>query len=123
MRNALSLAVAGALAVGTFAMTGCQSDVDANYDADARTRPSVDLEMGGGMNRTGAGSDTGSSASGFDRAGGGFGGTHGLNSGAIGSEPRPAAAQMTPSDQWTMPGALPPEQGANGPGGAPSPGR
>jgi hypothetical protein len=76
------------------------------------------------MNRTGSGSDNGSSASGFDRAGGGFSGSHGLNSGAIGtSAARPAGELMTSDDQWTTPGALPPEQGAAGPGGAPSPGR
>ena len=123
MRNALAIAIAGALALGTFGMTGCQSDENANYDADARTRPSVDAEMGGGMNRTGAGSDTGASASGMDRAGGGFGGTHGDNSGAIGSSARPAAGQITPDDQWTLPGANAPEVGSDGPGGAPSPGR
>jgi len=123
MRNALALAVAGALALGTFGLTGCQSDDTANVDADARTRPSIDLEMGGGMNRTGSGSDTGASASGMDRAGGGFSGTHGANSGAVGSSARPAGERMTPDDQWTLPGAIPPQTGAAGPGGAPTPGR
>ena len=124
MRNAIAVAVASALALGVVGLTGCQSSDDsASFDADARTRPSVDLEMGGGMNRTGSGSETGASASGFDRAGGGFSGTHGDNSGAIGSSARTAGGQMSPSDQWTMPGALPPEQGAAGAGGAPAPGR
>src|SRR5437868_11175030 len=122
MKNAIRLAIAGALAAGAWGLTGCQSDDNMNYDAEARTRPSVDLEMGGGMNRTGAGSETGASASGMDRAGGGFSGTHGGNSGAVGSA-RPAGERMTPSDQWTLPGALPPNQGAAGPGGAPTPGR
>jgi len=124
MKSLISLAAMGALALGTAYMTGCQSDDNINYDADARTRPSVDLEMGGGMNRTGAGSDTGASASGFDRAGGGFSGWHGANSGAIGSSSaRTAGERMTPDDQWTMPGALPPQEGAAGAGGAPTPGR
>jgi hypothetical protein len=123
MKNALAIAVAGALALGAFGVAGCQSDENANYDADARTRPSVDTEMGGGMNRTGAGSDDGSSASGMDRSGGGFSGSHGDNSGAIGSSPRPAAGRITADDQWTLPGALPPEEGSAGVGGAPAPGR
>ena len=123
MRKAIALVAAGVLGLGAVGLTGCQSDDNMNVDAEARTRPSVDLEMGGGMNRTGAGSETGASASGMDRAGGGFSGTHGGNSGAVGSAARPAGERMTPSDQWTLPGALPPNQGAAGPGGAPTPGR
>jgi len=124
MKRPIALVLAGALGLGAWSLTGCQSDQTADFDADARTRPSVDLEMGGGMNRTGAGSENGASASGFDRPGGGFSGSHGANSGAIGSSAaRPAGERMTPSDQWTTPGALPPQQGAAGPGGAPAPGR
>ena len=124
MRNAIALAVAGALAIGVSSLTGCQSDEAGSYDADARTRPSVDLEMGGGMNRTGAGSDTGASASGMDRAGGGYSGWRGGNSGSVGSaSARPAGERMTPSDDWTLPGANSPSVGAAGPGGAPTPGR
>src|SRR5436305_9894728 len=123
MKSPIALVLAGALGMGGFGLTGCQSDDTANIDADARTRPSVDLEMGGGMNRTGSGSENGASASGFDRAGGGFSGTHGDNSGAVGSAARPAGERMTPSDQWTTPGGLPPQEGTVGPGGAPAPGR
>ena len=83
MKSPIALVLAGALGMGGFGLTGCQSDDTANIDADARTRPSVDLEMGGGMNRTGAGSENGASASGFDRPGGGFSGSHGANSGAV----------------------------------------
>src|SRR5207249_3207130 len=104
MRSAIALTVASVMAAGAFGLTGCQSDDNMNYDADARTRPSVDLEMGGGMNRTGAGSESGASASGLDRPGGGFSGTHGANSGAVGAA-QPAGEKMTPSDQWTLPGA------------------
>src|ERR1043165_4047048 len=103
MRHAIAFAVAGAMALGLSGVTGCQSDKPGNFDADARTRPSVDLEMGDGMNRTGSGSDNGASASGMDRAGGGFSGTHGGNSGSVGSaNPRPAGERMTPSDDWTI---------------------
>src|SRR3954469_19650415 len=102
MRKVATLAVLGALTLGG-GMTGCQSDDNMSYDADARTRPSVDLEMGGGMNRTGAGSENGASASGFDRAGGGFSGSHGANSGTVG-EARPAGERMRPGDEWTLPG-------------------
>ena len=51
-----------------------------------------------------------------------IGGTHGANSGAVGSA-RPAGEKMSPSDQWTLPGANTPNVGAAGPGGAPTPGR
>jgi hypothetical protein len=122
MRNAIALAVAGTLAVGISGLTGCQSDNPGNFDADARTRPSVDLEMGGGMNRTGAGSETGASASGLDRAGGGFSGSHGANSGAVGSDARLAGDRIVP-DQPLPTGINTPNVGAAGVGGAPTPGR
>src|SRR5206468_11452995 len=97
MKRAIALAVAGALAAGAFGLTGCQSDDNMSYDAELRTRPSVDLEMGGGMNRTGAGSETGASASGLDRGGGGFSGTHGANSGAVDTgSARLAGEKITP---------------------------
>ncbi len=115
MKSALVLAVGSALALGAFGLVGCQTDDSVNYEADARTRPSVDSEMGGGMNRTGSGADDGSSASGMDRAGGGYSGEHGANSGAFGSA-RTAGDHINPDDQATIPGAA-------GPGGAPTPGR
>jgi hypothetical protein len=114
MRKLARLAVLCALTIG-FGMTGCQSD-NTSYDADARTRPSVDQEMGGGMNRTGSGSDNGSSASGMDRAGGGLSGSHGGNSGAAG-----AAAPATPDTKALGSGTI--GVGAAGAGGAPTPGR
>jgi hypothetical protein len=78
--------------------------------------------MGGGMNRTGAGSDSGASASGMDRGGGGFSGTHGANSGAVGTA-RLAGDRITPDEQSSLPGANSPVVGSAGPGGAPAPGR
>jgi hypothetical protein len=115
MRNLAKLAMLGSLAVA-FSMTGCQTGDNMSYDADARTRPSVDQEMGGGMNRTGSGSDNGSSASGMDRAGGGLSGSHGGNSGAVG-----AGAPATPDSKALGSGTI--GVGAAGAGGAPAPGR
>src|SRR4051812_13073153 len=122
MRSAIVLTVASVMAAGAFGLTGCQSGDNVNYDADARTRPSVDGEMGGGMNRTGAGSETGASSSGLDRAGGGFSGTHGANSGAVGSDARLAGERIVP-DQPLPTGINTPNVGAAGVGGAPTPGR
>ena len=81
MKNTISLAITGILGIAGFGLTGCQSDQNLANNPDYRTRPSVDQEMGGGMNLTGAGADNGASASGMDRAGGGVNGSLGGNSG------------------------------------------
>src|SRR4051794_25804196 len=107
MRRFIALTAAGIFSIGTCALIGCASDAHdaAATSEEQRTRPSVDLENGGGMNRTGAGAENGSSTSGMDRAGGGFSGSKGANSGAVGTGPGTAGT------------------GAAGPGGAPTPGR
>jgi hypothetical protein len=101
MRPLFQLFTGLAITAGAFAMTGCQSDPAAMEDE--RRNPTLDIEHSGGMSRTGAGSDTGASSSGMDRAGGGLSGSHGANSGAPGNDPA-----------WNK---------AAGPGGAPTPGR
>src|SRR3954452_8539425 len=104
MRRIIALAAVGVCACG---LISCASDAHdaAATSEEQRTRPSIDLENGGGMNRTGAGAENGSSTSGMDRAGGGFSGSRGANSGAVGTGPGTAGT------------------GAAGPGGAPTPGR
>jgi hypothetical protein len=98
MRNLISTL---AIMIGLICVLGCESDSGA-MEAE-RLNPTLDMEHGGGMSRTGAGSDSGASSSGMDRAGGGLSGSHGGNSGALGEQPAPDKAI--------------------GPGGAPTPGR
>jgi hypothetical protein len=100
------------------ALTGCESNPDA-VDVARLTPSTVDLEAGGGMNRTGSGSENGASASGMDRPGGGLSGSHGANSGATGTAPDKSgtAAAVGTDNSGTI------GTGAMGAGGAPTPGR